>query len=73
MQEIAMQLSTQQYRIDTTHVLAILRLMELAVHQSLRELMSDWSKRQSYGELTTRKILRSSPNITNLQRLIKLH
>jgi hypothetical protein len=41
---------------DTARVLAILSLMKLAVHQSLTELMSDWSKRQSYGELMTRKI-----------------
>jgi hypothetical protein len=30
--------------------------MELAVHQLVKELMSDWSKRQSREELTTRKI-----------------
>jgi hypothetical protein len=31
--------------------------MELTAHQSLAELMSDWSKRQSSGKLMTRKIL----------------
>jgi hypothetical protein len=50
----------------TTQVLAILSLMELAAHQSLTELMSDWSKRQSCGELMTRDILRPA-NIKKLQ------
>jgi hypothetical protein len=47
--------------------------MELASHQSLTELMSDWSKRQSCEELLARKILRSSAKIKNLQWLIELH
>jgi hypothetical protein len=34
--------------------------------------MSDWSKRQSWGELMTRKILRSSAKIKDLQWLIVL-
>jgi hypothetical protein len=40
--------------------------MEFAMHQSLMELMSDWSKRQSCGELMTQKIL-TSANIRILQ------
>jgi hypothetical protein len=47
--------------------------MELAAHQSLTELMSGWSKRQSCEELMTRKILRSSAKIRNLLWLIELH
>jgi hypothetical protein len=47
--------------------------MELAAHQSLKELMSGWSKRQSCGEIMTRTILRSSAKIKNLQWLIELH
>jgi hypothetical protein len=35
--------------------------------------MSDWSKRQSCEELMTRKILRSSAKIKNLQWLFELH
>jgi hypothetical protein len=31
--------------------------MELAAQQSLTEFKSDWSKRQSYEELMTRKII----------------
>jgi hypothetical protein len=46
--------------------------MELAVHQSLTELTSDWSKRQSCGELINRKILISAAKIINLQWLIEL-
>jgi hypothetical protein len=38
---------------DTTRALAVLSLMEFAMHQSLAELMSDWSKRRSCGELMT--------------------
>jgi hypothetical protein len=41
-----------QYDILTT-----LNLMELAAHQSLTELTSDCSKRQSCGELIERKII----------------
>jgi hypothetical protein len=44
--------------------------MELAAHQSLTDLMSDWSKRQSCGEFMTQKILRLSAKIKNLQWLI---
>jgi hypothetical protein len=47
--------------------------MELAAHLSLTELISDWSKRQSCGELKTRKILRSSAKIKHLLCLIELH
>jgi hypothetical protein len=52
---------------DNMRVLAVLSLMEFAVHQSLTELMSDGSKRQSFVALITRKILRASANIRNLQ------
>jgi hypothetical protein len=58
---------------DITRVLAVLSLMELEAHQSFTELMSDWSRRQSCGELMTRKILRSSAETKNLQWLIELH
>jgi hypothetical protein len=58
---------------DTTRTLAALSHTELAVHQSLTELMSDWSKRQSYGELMTRKIVMSSAKIKNVQWLLELH
>jgi hypothetical protein len=44
-------------------------LVELAAPQSLKELISDWRKRQSYGELKTLKFLRSSAKIKHLQRL----
>jgi hypothetical protein len=44
--------------------------MEIAAHQSLTELTSDWSERQSCGELITPEILRSSAKIKNLQWLI---
>jgi hypothetical protein len=37
----------------TYHVLAMLSIMELAERQSLTQLMSDWSRRQSCGELVT--------------------
>jgi hypothetical protein len=55
-----------------TRGLAILSLIELAVHRSLTELMSDWTKRQSCVELMTRIILRSSAKIKNLQWSINL-
>jgi hypothetical protein len=47
--------------------------MELAADQSLMELMSDWCKRQSCGEIMTRKMLRSAANIKNVQWLIELN
>jgi hypothetical protein len=55
---------------DTTHVLTMLSLSELAMHQSLTELMS-WSKKQSCGEVMTRKIFRSA-KIRSLQQLMEL-
>jgi hypothetical protein len=47
--------------------------MELAAHQSLAELMSDWSERQSCEKLMRQKILKLSAKITNSQWLIGLH
>jgi hypothetical protein len=48
-------------------------LQKSARQPSVMELMSDWSKRQSCGELMTQKILRPSAKIKNLQWLIEIH
>jgi hypothetical protein len=57
---------------DITQVLAILKLTKLAAHQSFKELLSDWSKRQLCGELMMRKVLRSA-KIKSVQWLIGFH
>jgi hypothetical protein len=46
--------------------------MELAAHQSLAVLMSDYCKRQSSGELLTRKAFRSSAKDYKLT-MVELH
>jgi hypothetical protein len=57
----------------TQLVLAPLSLVELAPHQSVSELIPDWCKSQSCGELKTRNFLSSSAKIKSLQWLIELH
>jgi hypothetical protein len=48
-------------------ILLMLSRIELTIHQLESELMSDWSRRQSREEVTSRKILRS---LAKLQYLI---
>jgi hypothetical protein len=49
----------------------MLSRIELTIHQLQTGLMSDWSMRQSREEVTSRKILRSSAKIRELQYLIE--
>jgi hypothetical protein len=52
---------------DMTLALPMLSFIQLAVHHPCTELMSDWSKEQSWGESTARKILISSAKSRNLE------